>query len=209
MMADSYIGDYGLNRMPPVAPPATGGLKMMDIQVEQIDARGLDLRFESQPQEFPVLAEMIRHGECEFYKPIETSIRAVRIADRIEVEGDVRTAVELSCGRCLRAFQATLSSHFALTFTHRSEEVAMVADQDGIELRPEEINRVCYQGDSIDLQETIQEQVVMAFPIRALCSETCRGLCPQCGADLNAGDCGCSPRSSDNRFARLKNLNLK
>ena len=182
---------------------------MTDIHVEQIDAGGVDLRFENQPQEFPVLAEMIARGECEFLKPIQTSIRAMRIADRVEVEGDVRTTVALHCGRCLKAFQTALSSHFALTFTNRSEEIAMAAEQEDLELHPEEINRSYYQGEKINLQEAVQEQVVMAFPIRALCSETCRGLCPQCGADLNAGDCGCPTQTTDSRFASLKNLNLK
>jgi len=209
MMADSCIGDYRLKRMPTVAMPATGGLKMTDIHVEQIDAGGVDLRFENQPQEFPVLAEMIARGECKFLKPIQTTIRAVRIADRVEVEGDVRTTVTLPCGRCLKSFQTALNSHFALTFTNRSEEIAMAAEQDDLELHPEQINRIYYQGEKINLQEAVQEQVVMAFPIRALCSDTCRGLCSQCGADLNAGDCGCSPQTADSRFASLKNLNLK
>jgi uncharacterized protein len=181
----------------------------MDIHVEQIDAGGLDLRFENQPQEFPVLAEMIAQGECEFMKPIQTAIRAVRMADQVEVEGNVRTTVALPCARCLKAFQTAIISHFALSFSKRSDEVAAAAEEDELELRPEEINRIDYQGEKISLHETVQEQVVLAFPIRALCSETCRGLCPQCGADLNAGDCGCSPQSSDNRFARLKNLKLK
>jgi uncharacterized protein len=209
MIADIYIGDYQLMRMPTFSSPATGGPKMTDIHVEQIDAGGLNLRFENQPQEFPVLAEMIAQGECEFLKPIQTSIRAVRNADRIELEGDVRTAVALPCGRCLKAFQITLSSHFALTFTNRSEEFAMAGEPDDLELRPEEINRIYFEGEKINLHEAVQEQVVMAFPIRALCSETCRGLCAQCGADLNTGDCGCAPQTTDDRFASLKKLNLK
>jgi uncharacterized protein len=209
MMTDGYIGDYRLECMPTAAMPATGGLKMKDIHIDQIDAAGLDLRFETQAQEFPILAEMIARGECDILAPIQTAIRAVRIAGRVDVEGEVRTTVALSCGRCLKAFQTALSSHFALTFTNRSEDIALAAEPDDLELHPEEINRIYYQGEKINLQEALQEQVVMAFPIRALCSETCRGLCPQCGADLNAGDCGCSPQTTDSRFAGLKKLNLQ
>lgn len=182
---------------------------MMHIQIERITAEGLDLQFEKKPENFPVLSEMVSRGECEFLAPIKTSLRAVRIADRVEIEGDVRTSVALSCGRCLKVFEAALSSHFALTYTPRIEEVATVAGVDEVELRPEEINRIYFQGDQIDLQETIQEQVIMAFPIRALCSETCRGLCPQCGADLNLGDCSCSQQLSDSKFAVLKNFRPK
>lgn len=178
----------------------------MYIYIEQIVPEGLTLRFEERPPNFPVLAEMIDRGECEFFAPIKTSLRVLRIADRVEVEGDIRTVVGLSCGRCLKVFEKDLSSHFALTFTPRRDEVEMVAEQEEVELRPEEINRIYFQGDQINLQDAIQEQVIMAFPIRALCSKACRGLCPQCGADLNAGDCSCSRQLSDSRFADLKNF---
>jgi uncharacterized protein len=179
---------------------------MMHINVEQITEEGLDLRFEEKPENFPVLSEMISRGECKFLAPIKTSLRAVKNADRVDVEGAVKTTVELSCGRCLKVFEADLSSHFGLTYTPRIEEVAAPAEADEVELRPEEINRIYFQGDQIDLMEAVQEQVIMAFPIRALCSEVCRGLCPQCGADLNKGSCGCSLQLSDSKFAVLKNF---
>jgi hypothetical protein len=56
IMADSYIGDEPAIGLPMVAPAGTGGMKMMHIHVEQIPANGLDLRFEEEPQKFPVLA---------------------------------------------------------------------------------------------------------------------------------------------------------
>jgi uncharacterized protein len=179
---------------------------MMYIHIEQIVPEGLTLQFEESAQNFPVLAEMIERGECEFLAPIKTSLRVVRIADRVEVEGDMRTAVGLACGRCLKVFENNLSSHFALTYTPRREEVEGVAGQEEVELSREEINRIYYQGEQINLQDAIQEQIIMAFPIRALCDEACRGLCPQCGADLNEGDCGCSHGMSDSGFAVLKNF---
>ena len=183
-----------------------GGLKMMYIHLEQIAAEGLDRRFEETPQDFPVLAEMIDQGECEFLAPITTSLRVLRIADRVKVEGDFQTVVRLSCGRCLKAFETSLNSYFALTYTTRIEEVEIFSGQEEVELRREQINRIYFQGEKINLQDAVQEQVIMAFPIRALCRETCRGLCPQCGADLNAGDCGCSRQVSASRFAALKNF---
>ena len=179
---------------------------MMYIYLEQIKTDGIDLRFEETPQEFPVLAEMINQGECEFIAPINTSLRALRFTDRVEVEGDVQTAVRLDCGRCLKAFETSLESHFALTYTTRIEEVEMLTEQDEVELRPEQISRIYFEGEKIDLQAAIQEQVVMAFPIRALCSENCRGLCPQCGADQNDGSCSCYRQAIDSKFIALKNF---
>ena len=186
--------------------PAMGGLKIMYIHVDQITPHGLNLCFEEKPRDFPVLAEMIKQGECEFLAPIKTSLSVLRIADRIEVRGDVQAAVRLPCGRCLKVFETALNSNFALTYTTHIEELATPANQDEVELRAEEINRIYFQGETINLQDAIQEQVVMAFPIRALCRATCRGLCPQCGANLNEGDCGCSRGLSDSKFAVLRNF---
>ena len=56
--------------------------------------------------------------------------------------------------------------------------------------------------------EGIQQQVVMAFPLKPLCREKCKGLCPKCGANLNAGDCGCDNTGFNNKFSVLKKLNL-
>lgn len=207
IMTDSYIADEHSTGLPRTALAGRGGMKIMHIHVEQIGADGLDLQFEEDSQKFPVLAEMIDRGECGILAPIKTSLRAMRIADRVEVTGDVRTAVGLPCARCLKVVETALISHFTLTYTTRLEEMTTTADQDGVELRPEEITRIYFQGDTIDLQDAVQEQVILAFPTRVLCSETCRGLCPQCGADLNEGDCGCSRRLSNSRFASLKNFN--
>jgi uncharacterized protein len=200
------FGDKYPTGLPIVSPASMGEPKMMYIHIEQIGAESLDLQFEEKPQNFPVLAEMIDRGECEFFAPIKTFLRAVRIADRVEVEADVRTAVGLSCGRCLKVFKTDISSHFTLTYTPRREEVEVGAELDEIELRPDEINRIYFEGERIDLQDAVQEQVIMAFPIRALCNEACRGLCPQCGADLNEGDCGCARQMPESRFAVLKNF---
>ena len=68
---------------------------------------------------------------------------------------------------------------------------------------------VFFQGKKIHLKDTIQEQVIMEFPLRALCKQDCRGLCPRCGADLNEDLCDCERRSSPGKFDVLKNLKLE
>ena len=63
-----------------------------------------------------------------------------------------------------------------------------------------------FQGEEIDFREAVQEQVKLALPMQPLCSETCSGLCPGCGADLNQGDCSCAKGPRDPRFAVLERL---
>ena len=73
----------------------------------------------------------------------------------------------------------------------------------------EDIGLIHFQGDEINLKNEIQEQVVLAFPLRVLCKPTCRGLCPQCGVDLNTEDCNCDSSPPAGKFAALKNLKIE
>jgi uncharacterized protein len=61
-----------------------------------------------------------------------------------------------------------------------------------------------YQGQSIDIDDVVREQVELALPMAKLCGESCRGLCLRCGANLNQGACACDQKQSDMRWADLE-----
>jgi uncharacterized protein len=181
----------------------------MEIHIEQIKQEGLALEFEKSVETFPVLAEMVANGECEFAAPIRTALRVLRIGDMVEIDGDIETSVRLPCSRCLQPFETTLNSHFAFTYMRRATDVIEETELQEVELSAENMGIVYFQGQKIDLKDTIQEQVVMEFPLRALCKQDCKGLCPKCGADLNETPCNCDRRSSPGKFAVLKNMKLE
>jgi uncharacterized protein len=183
--------------------------KKMEILIEQITEEGLVFEFEKSVENFPVLAEMAASGECKFAAPIGTILRAQRIGDMVEIDGDIETFVRLTCSRCLQPFETSLKPHFALTYMHRVTDVIKDSDPQEVELNAEDTGIVYFQGEKINLKDTIQEQVVLEFPIRALCKQDCKGLCPKCGADLNENLCDCDHRSSPGRFDVLKNLKLE
>jgi uncharacterized protein len=60
-------------------------------------------------------------------------------------------------------------------------------------------------GELLDVDRWAQDALLLAMPIKVLCREDCAGLCPTCGADLNAGDCGCEP-VPDERWSKLRDL---
>jgi uncharacterized protein len=183
--------------------------RMMHIQIERIKDQGLALELVSKPESFPVLAAMTQSRECEFHAPIRTSLKAIRIGDMVEVEGTIETFVLLTCGRCLIDFEIPLKTPFSLTYVQETPRINRNSERDNVELGVEDVGLIYFQGEEIDLQDGIQEYVVMMLPLRALCSETCKGLCQKCGADLNAGDCGCDRRVVNNKFSVLKNLKLE
>ncbi len=99
-------------------------------------------------------------------------------------------------------------SDFELTYTKEMPGLMDVFEDEEIELRVEEIGMIYFKGEEINLQQGIQEQVVMAFPLQPLCDDNCKGLCSNCGSDLNRGYCGCKREPGANKFAVLKNLKL-
>ena len=180
----------------------------MYLRIEQIKEDDLALEFEEQLEAFPVLSEMIDRGECRFMAPIATQLRAIRIDDMIDVKGKFETSVRLACSRCLKEYETALTSRFSLTYVRQLPGFQEDEQPDEVEISAEEMGLIYFEGEDINLLEGIQEQVVLALPVRTLCSQDCKGLCADCGKDLNAGDCGCNRQPADNRFAVLKNLQL-
>ena len=86
----------------------------------------------------------------------------------VEIEGDFETSVCLPCSRCLRLFETHLKSHFSLTYMRRESEWGEDSEPQEVELNAEDIGMIYFQGDKIDLIDTIQEQVLMEFPLRVL-----------------------------------------
>ncbi|MCA9680433.1 MAG: DUF177 domain-containing protein, partial [Myxococcales bacterium] len=86
---------------------------------------------------------------------------------------------------------------------------AAADDEDaGLELAAEDLDVFAYDGESVDLEPIVREQLVLAVPYAPLCKEDCRGLCPQCGIDRNVETCTCQP-PGDPRFAALGALKLQ
>lgn len=181
---------------------------MMRIRVETIPDAGLSLVFDENAEAFPVINEMVQAGECEFVAPISLRLKVVRVRDMIEVEGQLHTIVRLACNRCLAICETPLENRFALTYVQEIPESRGKHGKEEIEIGEDDVGLIHFSGDHIDLRDGIQEQIVLAFPMRFQCSDQCRGLCPRCGADLNKGDCGCGPVSSGGGFEILKGLKI-
>ncbi|MBI5187527.1 MAG: DUF177 domain-containing protein, partial [Nitrospirae bacterium] len=69
-----------------------------------------------------------------------------------------------------------------------------------------ELDMGFYSGEELELLDLIKEQVMLNLPMKPLCSDSCKGICPQCGTDLNEGNCGCSREDIDPRLEVLKRL---
>lgn len=154
---------------------------------------------------FPSLVELQEEGGCRFLTPLDLEFTAVREYDHIRVDGRVDLDVNLSCSRCLASFDTHVGSSFTIFYTKSSD--AVHPDEE-VELGEKELASAVYDGDEIDVTGEVAEHVLIELPLKPLCREECKGLCTQCGVDLNSGSCGCKKQTGSLAFSALKNLKL-
>jgi uncharacterized protein len=149
--------------------------------------------------------------ELESDVPVETGVNSepdsahasltfLRFGKSVLVEGSIQISVSMRCSRCLGDFLYPLDITFKEEYTP-SEDL----DPDGEhELTGSELNIGFYSNDEIDTGELVKEQVLLSIPMKPLCSRECRGICPECGINLNERACNCSAERIDPRLAPLK-----
>lgn len=155
---------------------------------------------------FPGLADLEKSGEARFATPLAIDLSARITGGQVEVKGTLGLTVEQPCGRCLEPFTGELSTTIELFFVDEAEQHQETEEGEEVELTEEALSKETFSGDRIDLTQYIQDEVVMALPQTPLCSNTCKGLCRECGKDLNKGACGCDTSTCHPAFAKLKVL---
>jgi uncharacterized protein len=118
------------------------------------------------------------------------------------LSGRVRTRLELPCSRCLEPFDVDIDAPFDL----RYEPQPGGADEGEHELGDADFDAAYYVDDQIDLGQLIQERIYLALDMKPLCSDDCKGLCSNCGTNLNRGTCSCDTHWEDPRLTALRAL---
>lgn len=127
-----------------------------------------------------------------------------RTGHEVVARGTVSGELIAICSRCAADARVTLASPLEVVFVPRGAESAEVVE-DEIGDVPDVVH---YDDETIDLAETLREELLLALPIAPLCREDCKGLCARCGHDLNEGPCACPQEPKDDRWSGLKNLKL-
>lgn len=134
--------------------------------------------------------------------PVVLAAEIVKDRDQFRLVGGVKTALELVCSRCLEPFQVALDEGFDVLFLPHSQ--APGADDEAVE--DDDLTTAYYRDHVIDLGQLMQEQCYLAVPMKPLCRDDCRGLCPQCGTSLNAASCGCTTSWLEPPLSGLRTL---
>lgn len=123
----------------------------------------------------------------------------------IRLVGEFSTRLELACARCLEPVYQDVKKSFDLLYRPQGVD----AGKEEISLGKEDVDVGYYQGDGVLLEDVLREQLLLAVPLKQLCTEDCKGLCPSCGQNLNQGACGCARAESDPRWRALGELRNK
>lgn len=134
--------------------------------------------------------------------PIVLGVDVHRERDQFRLVGRVGTTIQMLCSRCLEPFQTPVDETFDVLFLPHREN----AGDSEREIEDDDLATAFYRDQVIDLGQLMQEQFYLAVPMKPLCREDCRGLCPDCGTNLNSGSCGCARTWTDPRLEGLRTL---
>lgn len=178
----------------------------MNIVVDHIKDKPLAIHIDEPVETFPLLAGMQNDKSCSIAGRIQGDITVTREYENIRVTGRVTVPLALSCSRCLADFTSFVDTSF--TIFYRKEAAIASSTEDELELGEMDLLSSAYSGDEIDLTHEIEEQVAMEIPLKPLCSEACKGLCHECGIDLNTSSCSCSKEPVNLTFNALKDFKV-
>jgi uncharacterized protein len=180
----------------------------MLIRVKELELRNLEFNDDLPPGvvEFgPDFQQSgVLHAEGRAELVVEHRGRRQDIED-IRLVGQLRTKLEAACARCLDPVTHNVEREFDLLYRpqgvdRRGEEVSITEAETEIGY---------YQGEGLLLEDALREQVLLATPLKTVCREECKGLCPICGRNLNQEQCKCEQHLSDPRWEALNEIRNK
>lgn len=135
-----------------------------------------------------------------FIEKYRLSLEMDKSAHQIHLRVLLEVKAELSCDKCTKSYQEDVPVEFEMVYLFGEEPV------DDVEPN---VVYLPYTADSIDISDEIYDFAYLSVPMRKVCEEACKGLCPHCGIDLNEGNCDCTDDSVDPRWEPLLKLKNK
>jgi uncharacterized protein len=167
----------------------------MRIELDSLEGGKGKFAHTYQPEELDLLDERLR-----LTAPASVTGFVKRSGAEVVVSGRFSSIVSVECDRCLKTVELPVSAEFSVDYiTGKDYESSQAA-----ELTADDLDVSVFDGESIDVDELVKEQILLSVPDRTLCREDCKGICSSCGADLNAGACNCEQTDIDPRWEALK-----
>jgi uncharacterized protein len=138
------------------------------------------------------------------------AVGAAELLDRagsrtIRVRGEIQGRLEANCSRCLEPMVQAFDDSFDLYYYPMS----LIARNESVPIDRQDTDLGFYEGRGVELADVVREQVMLWLPMRGLCREDCKGICPACGVNRNRESCSCAENLVDSRWDALKGLQFK
>lgn len=130
--------------------------------------------------------------EIIFLEPVSIKGEFLFSGDMVNFHGKMKTRLGLTCYRCLEKFDYPLEIEV-------DEEFSKLKNDNDDDI-------IIIDGGKIDFSQVIETNVILSLPMKKLCSEKCKGLCPICGTNLNHSNCNCKESDIDPRLAKLRDF---
>jgi uncharacterized protein len=154
----------------------------MFIDINRIGAKGLLLSDKVGMDE-----NLLIETDSYFLDEIEYSVNLTRDGEKVRARGQVKTLLSLRCVSCLDNYEAQVDSTFDIILF----PVGLLAEHQQTALNSDEMEYMFFEGEEIDLERVLMEQINLYIPLNPTCSPYCKGMCPNCGKNLNDENCQC------------------
>lgn len=149
------------------------------------------------------------HVSCRMVEPVTAEVFLLPQEDGCLIRGTIRGVVAMPCNRCMEETLVVLNQSFDEFEEYPGLGETEPEEEDSAGLLDECVVSMEGGAPFLDLAALLWEEFSLALPVKPLCRPDCRGLCPECGKNLNEGACGCSRDSGDPRLAALRQLKVK
>ena len=180
----------------------------MLIEIQELELHPVEFREEFSPGVIDLGAEHRQRAplRCEGRADlVEEHHGKHKVVQDIRLKGRLDTSVEVACARCLEPVVHEVKRNFDLLYRPQGSD----AGHEELSVTDAEAEIGYYRGKGLLLEDTLREQVLLAVPLKTVCREECKGLCPQCGRNLNEAACSCAPPTGDPRWSALKEIRDK
>lgn len=177
----------------------------MRIRVDEIPESGRTLRFHWDQEKLSQFVPPDDPFQLKLVHSVNVVLTVNRRTDHIRIEGRIEGELEVMCHRCLKPFSYPLNEAVDVYLIEEDK----AAEMDEKELESDELQYEFFDGEVIEVDQLVAEQIFLALPVKVLCSEDCKGICPGCGASLNEEECRCKADDKASPFAKLNALREK
>jgi len=172
----------------------------MKLDLSHVPESGLEVNAELDAREVDMAG-----ADAELAGNLQLHGHVLKAGEEMILEGTLCGAFRLTCSRCLKGFVQPFDFEVWATYIQAPQSQPKARGANTFH----EDNRIAFLGDEIDLISGIREDLMLNVPLKPLCNEDCRGLCAQCGTDLNEGDCTCIREAADPRLVALRDIRMQ